>query len=243
MENSALSAVIKYRGVLDMKDKKTGIILIAVIMAVVATALFLIVKVTALFVAAYIFVLIGIGLLCFGNLYLLSSGKSYPWFASFPLTIWRYLITQITVSAIFVISENLFDRSIPIGWFILIHIVLLAFFSVLLILQKGGKDIIEQIDEKVKVKYLDLRMVQMDVESVKERVPEQAKEIQAVVDALRYSMPMSHESIAPYEDKIKDSVFILEQAADQNDANKISEICVTLLRQIKDRNNRATLIK
>jgi FtsZ-binding cell division protein ZapB len=230
-------------GTEKMKDKKTMIIVIAAIMAAVATALFLVVEVTTLFVTAYIFALIGIALLCFGNLYLLSSGKSYPWFASFPLTIWRYLISQITVSAIFIIVENLFDRSIPLGWFVLIHIILLAFFSIMLILQKGGKDIIERIDEKIQAKYIDLRMVQLDVESVKERVPMQEKEIQAVVDALRYSMPMSHDSIAPYEEKIKDSVFMLEQAADQNDTAKISELCVTLLRQIKDRNSRATMIK
>jgi len=223
--------------------KTTKITAIVIIMAAVATAFFLVVEVTPLFITAYIFAIIGIALFFVGNIYLFFNGKSYPWFAAFPMTIWRYLIAQLTVSAILVISENLFDKSLPVGWFLLFHIILLGYFGVHLILQKGGKEVIEELEERVKEKYIDLRMVQLDVEAVRERVPDQAKEIGAVVDALRYSMPMSHDLIKPYEDKIKDSVVLLEQAADNNDAAKISEICVTLLRQIKDRNNRAKLVK
>ncbi|MCL2018152.1 MAG: hypothetical protein FWG70_00195 [Oscillospiraceae bacterium] len=225
------------------QNKKPLIIAIALIMVVTASAFFLVVKVTPLFITAYIITLIGIAMLCFGNLYLLTAAKSYPWVAAIPVTIWRYLMTQLTVSAIFVIRENIFDSSISIAWFILIHIVLLSFFSVLLILQKGGKDIIEDVDEKVQEKYIDFRSIQLDVESVKERVPNQAEEIKAVADALRYSTPLCHASVVPLEDKIKDSVVMLEQAADNNDTEKISELCVTLLRYIKDRNNKVKLIK
>jgi len=130
-----------------------------------------------------------------------------------------------------------------LSWFILIHVILLGFFSSLLILQKGGKDIIQPLEERAKEKYADFRLIQLDVETIKARVPNQAEEIQAVIDALRYSLPTSHDSIAQYENKIKDSVVMLEQAAESNDNAKISELCNTLLRQIKDRNNRAKTVK
>ena len=227
-----------------MKNNKLSlIIIIALIKVAVVSAFFLVVKITPLFVTAYLITLFAIALRCFGMMYLLKSIKSYPWFASFPMTTKIYFSLQLTLSVPFIIRENIFNLSFPINWFALFHIVLLGFFLILLVVQKGGKDIIERVEEKVQEKYIALRSLQSDVEAIKERVPEQAKEIQTVVDALRYSMPKSHESVAPYEDKIKDSVIMLEQAAEQNNSEKISELCVTLIRQIKDRNNKAKLIK
>jgi len=217
--------------------------LIAIIMAVVATSLFLVVKITPLYITAYIINLIAVLALCLGTVYMANNMKSYPWFASFPLTIWRYLLTQLTVSAIFVISENLFGYSVNLGIFVVIHIAIIGYFAILLILQKGGKDIIEAVDEKVKAKTVDWRMLQLDMESVKASMPSKAQELQAVIDALRYSLPMSSEAILPYEEKIKDSIVMLEQAANINDEARVSELCVTLLRQIKDRNNRAKITK
>jgi len=217
--------------------------LIAIIMAVVATSLFLIVDITPLFITAYIINLIAVIGLCLGTTYLANNLKSYPWFASFPLTVWRYLLTQLTVSAIFVISENLFGFSVNLGIFYVIHLAIGGYFSILLIMQKGGKDIIEAVDEKVKAKSVDWRMLQLDMEAVKERMPSKAQEFQAVIDALRYSLPMSSEAILPYEEKIKDSIVMLEQAANMNDEARVSELCITLLRQIKDRNNRAKITK
>jgi hypothetical protein len=73
-----------------------------------------------------------------------------------------------------------------------------------------------------------------------------AKDIQPVADALRFSDPMSHPSLESYENDIKDSLVRLEQAVSEKDAEnaeKISALCVTLLRQIKDRNNRVKLVK
>jgi hypothetical protein len=206
--------------------------------------LFLVVEVTALFVTAYILLLVGIAMLCIGNLLLLESMKSYPWFASFPITIWRYLITQIIVSVIFVVSEQVFDRALlSAEGFALIHVAILAFYLVFLLMQKAGKEIIDGVEAKVKEKYINLRSMQTDVEALVGRVPEQASELQAVAEALRYSTPMSSEAILPLEEKIADSVIMLEQAADNNNAERISELCVTLLRQIKDRNNKAKVLK
>ena len=84
-------------------NNRNRVILISVIMAVMVTALFLVVKITALFVTAYIFALIGITAFCAGNLYMLNSTKSYPWFAAFPMKIWQYLIAELLVSTVFVL--------------------------------------------------------------------------------------------------------------------------------------------
>jgi len=235
-----------------MNNLKTPKILaIGAILAVIATASLFVFELTAVLLTAYIFAIIGIVMFTFGNTFFLAyvSKANYPWSASFPITLGRYLFTQIIMSAILVAVEKLADWSIHTGLFVFIHIALLGIFSIYLILQKGGAEIIEEIEERMQetqAKYIDLRSLQMDVESLKERVPAQAKEIQSVADALRYSLPgtqSKHTSISEHEDKIKDSVIMLEQAADNSDSAKVSELCVALLRLIKDRNNRVKLAK
>jgi len=213
------------------------IVLVALIMVVVASLFFFIVDVTALFVVAYIFALVGIILFCCGNLYLLASPKSYPWFASFPIMIWRYLISQIILSAVFVILENVFNTSVSIALFIVLHLVLHAFFAVFLVLLAGGKDIIEKRDAEVKEKVLTIRYMQANVETLMRKFPQYTDRLRQVAEALRYSDPMSHPSLAPYEDNIISIIIAMDSGAD------IEARCDELLHLIADRNARTKLLK
>jgi len=115
-----------------LKGHNTNLIIIAAITAAVLTSLFLIVTVTALFIAAYVLTLLGIALLCVGRFYLFNNTQSYPWLVAVPRTIRRYLTLQITLSAVVVMLEQFNIYSLPIRWFLLIHILLLAFFFILL---------------------------------------------------------------------------------------------------------------
>jgi hypothetical protein len=155
----------------------------------------------------------------------------------------RYLIIEVLFSAVFVILEQFSLFRLPAVWFLLAHGVIAACFSVYLVLLKGGKEHIEHRDGEIREKTQSLAFLLADVSAILEQTPEGTKNIQPVVDALRYSDPMSHPSLERYENDIKDSVVRLEQAASEKDAEKISALCVTLLRQIKDRNNRVKLMK
>ncbi|MDR1581152.1 MAG: hypothetical protein LBS35_12410 [Synergistaceae bacterium] len=217
--------------------------LIALILAGVASLLFLVVRITPLFLIAYAFALFGIGGFWLSSVYLFENMGDYPWLAAFPVALLRYLAIEVLFSAVFVILEQLPVFRLPPVWFFLIHVVIAAYFAVNLILLKGGKEIIERRDEVVREKTRTLAFLLADVSAILERTPEMAKDIRPVADALRYSDPMSHPSLERYENDIKDSVILLEQAASEKDAEKASTLCVTLLRQIKDRNNRVKLIK
>jgi hypothetical protein len=218
--------------------------LVALILAGVASLLFLVVReVTPLFLIGYAFALIGIGGFWLGSVYLFDNMGDYPWLAAFPAQLLRYLVTETAFSAVFVVLEQLSIFRLPPVWFFLIHAVIAAVFAVNLILLKSGKEIIERRDETVREKTRALAFLLADVSAVLEQAPDMAKDIRPVADALRYSDPMSHPSLEPYEDKIKDGVVLLEQAASEKDAEKVSSLCVTLLRQIKDRNNRVKLLK
>ncbi|MDR1978834.1 MAG: hypothetical protein LBQ42_08880 [Synergistaceae bacterium] len=227
-----------------MTNYKTRVTLIALIMAAVASLFFLVLReVTVLFRIAYGFALLGIAVFWWSGMSLVGNMKNYPWGAAFPVTAWLYLSTQVVFSAVFVLLEQTSLFRLPVAWFLLIHALIGAFFGIRIVLLKGGEEIIERRGEEAREKVWALSSLRADVSAILERTPGMAREIQPVIDALRYSDPMSHASLASYENAVKDSVIQLEQAAAQNEADKIPALCVTLLRQIKDRNNRVKLMK
>lgn len=228
----------------EMKSfgKKQGVFLISAIMAIVATALFFVVPITVTFIISYIFAILGIAMLFFVNLYMLSNPKSYPWVAALPMAILQYMTAQTALSATFVIREIFFVSTFHLGLFVFLHILLLGIFSVRLILLKGGKEIIEGRDSEVKQKVSVMRLMQNDVESVMRQHPQYDKLLKQVVEALRYSDPMSNPSVGIYEEQIQRSIFAMKEL-ESNELAKIPEICESLLRQIAERNNRAKLMK
>jgi len=222
---------------------KTNILLICGIMAAVASVFLLVLDITPLFISAYIFAVIGIGALGLGTIYLMQSGKSYPWFASFPMTIWSYLTIQVAFSAVFVIRESIFNWSFPTKWFCLIHIIMLAVTAIVLITLNTGKDYIEARGADVKEKVISMKMIVADLEAAMTNMPSMKSEIKAVADALRYSDPMSNPALAEYENAIGDSVVLIENAVAKGDEQSIPALCAALQRQIKDRNNKLKLMK
>ena len=222
---------------MNMKNHKTNIILIAGISALVLTALFLVVKVTALFVVAYALALAGIALACLGWLELLGNLKSYPWVVALPKTIQRYCFAQLLLSAGFVILDQFKIFTLPWQWFLLLHVMLAAVFAMTLIMLKSGKDIIENRGDEVKAKVATLRFMQTDVESLMRKFPQHGKDLKPVADALRYSDPMSHASLAVVEEQIQRGIMAM------NDGTDITGRCAELLRQIADRNGRAKILK
>jgi len=224
-------------------NHKTNITIGAMLGAVVVSLFFLLVTVTALFVVAWLFALIGIAALWFGAVYMVEHAKSYPWFAAFPATLGRYLIVELIFSALFVILEQTGAYILPIAWFVVLHLVLLAGFAAFALLLKGGKETIELRDQEAKTKVFEWKSLVADVQSIRENAPQFAGQIGPVVDALRYSDPMSNPALTAYDDAVKNSVILLEQAAAHGDAAVVGELCVTLQWQIKDRNNRVKLLK
>ena len=224
-----------------IKSKKS-VFLISGIMAVVATTFLIVVPVTPTVLIAYAFTLLATGLFTWGNLQLLDNTKSYPWFAALPMRIWQYLIAQLVLSAVFVVREYFWEGAFSLGLFFFLHIAVLGYFAVSLVLMKAAPEIIEPRGAEVKQKVSALRLMQADVESIIRQHPEHENPLRQVLDALKYSDPMSHSSIAIYEEQIQRSIMSMS-GMDGNDPAKIPEICDALLKQIADRNSRVKIMK
>ena len=225
-----------------MNNSKSAVLLIGAILAAVASALFFFLNTTVLALVAYFVTLFGIVVFCGGKLFLLNNTKGFPWVAAFPMVIWRYLTLQITVSAVFLVPENLFDRSLPVLLYIAVQGALAALFAIYLVSMKAGKDIIDQRGAEVKQKISALRMMQLDVETLMREHPEHEADLKKVAEAIRYSDPMSHPSLAIYEEEIGRTIFSM-QGLEGNDPANIPKICEKLLKQIADRNSRVRLMK
>ena len=223
-------------------NNRTAIFLISAIMAVVATAMFFVVQITITFIIAYLFTILAISMFCAGNLYMLFNAKRYPWFAAFPITIWQYLLAQLSLSTVFIIREVIFPGAFPINIFIFLHIILLGFFAVLLIVLKGGKEIIESKDIEIEQKVFALRLMQADVEAIMRRNPQHEVILKKVIESLKYSDPMSHPSIEVYDERIQCSILSMADL-ENDDSNKILKACEELQKQIADRNSRVKLMK
>jgi len=222
---------------MSFMQSKGYIIVISAIIATVLFALLLILPITTLVIVSYVISMIAVALFCFGMLQMISNAQAYPWFAAFPRTIARYMVAQFILSAIFVLAELSAQWAIDMRWFALMHIVLFAVFAVILVALHGGKNVIEKRGAEVKQKVSALRLTQADAESLMRKFPEHEPALKRVIEALRYSDPMSHSSLAVYEEQIQRTL------AEMNDGQNIDSRCEELLRQIADRNGRAKILK
>lgn len=221
----------------------TNVFIICGIMVAAISAFFLIVAITPLFIAAYIFAVLGIAALGFGSGFLVRDGKTYPWFAAFPMAIWSYLTTQIVFSTGALIAQNIYGFSIPTLLFCVIHGLLMAGTAIVLVGLGAGKTYINATDADVREKTTSLKMIVADLEAAMDNMPSMRDEIKAVADALRYSDPMSNFAMAKYDNAIGEGVVLIEQAVAKGEEHDIPALCASLLRQIKDRNNRVKAMK
>lgn len=222
---------------LNTKINKSTAIIVPAVLVILYTLALLVLEKTPITITAYVVGIMASVLFCVGNLYFIGVKTGYPWVAAIPMTLWRYIITSTLLSGVFVIGEKfVFTFHIPAIVLVIGQVIIFAFFFAMLMLMHTGKEYIESVDKKVAVKRQFIKDLSNDLSSIKENAPDEVKkDIQTVIDAVRYSDPMSGDAVAAIENDIQDNVTRLGQ---QTDAEQIRELCIILVRQIKDRNNR-----
>ena len=118
------------------------IILSAVIVAAVATSLFLVVPVTDAFVVSYIFTLIGVCGVA-GSLCIFGKGSDK---APQELAYISSAVTYIVVSLIFSVIAYIVNLSLT--WTLVIHFAILAVFVIRVIALSSGNEYISKLDEE-----------------------------------------------------------------------------------------------
>jgi hypothetical protein len=213
-----------------------------VILAAVASLAFLVVEVTALFVAAYIFTLFAIAVMLCGNLFLLNNTHTYPGGAALPQTALTYLVIEFIVSLLAVVPEQITNITIPAKWFVIAQVIILAAFAIRLILLNAGRTEIERVGDKVATKVFFIKLLQIEVEGLAstQTDTEVKTALKNLAEKIRYSDPVSSPQLAELEGEITSAVGAIGSATDKQATLSTVEKAAKL---IDTRNRQCKLLK
>lgn len=133
----------------------------------------------------------------------------------------------------------------PVWLGIIVCFIVLALTAIAIIGAKGAADIVDNIDEKVKVKTFFIKALTVDAESMSARAqsPEVKAECKKVYEAVRYSDPMSHDALAGIESQITLKFNAFSNAVMSNNAVAAKVYADELVILIGDRNRKCKILK
>ena len=124
-------------------------------------------------------------------------------------------------------------------------VIILGFTAIAVIKASAAADIVERLDEKVKMQTSFIKSMTAEAESLLSRVsdPEGKAACKKVYEALRYSDPVSNEALSVIEAKITVKMDELSAAVNANDTVKTKETSDELIVLVGDRNRRCKTLK
>lgn len=145
-----------------------------------------------------------------------------------------YLVYQLIALAVLVAYPAL-----PVWATVIINVLIVCISAICMITAEIGRDIVNNVEEKVQSKVSYIREIQTDIEIIAERESDSAikQKILKLAEKVRYSDPISSDELFELEKKISDKVKELNNADDKSAI--VDEIELLLL----DRNKKCLIIK
>ena len=153
-------------------------------------------------------------------------------------------ITYLIIQAIWGLA-CLFITQIPSSFAIVVSTILLAFYSVAIIVAVIGRDYVSEVDTKIKIKTFFTKSMLVDIETLiaKTENTEIKEELVKLADIVKYSDPMSSEALQNVEGRISDKYNTLENAVEINNADEVATICKSLDVLFVERSKKCMLLK
>ena len=150
---------------------------------------------------------------------------------------WTYVVLQLIMGFVEIYYPINFRYSI------LINVVLLGFCIISLVGVNAGKKEIERVDKKVQEKTFFIKELQAEIETFADKITDAQtkKELDLLIETIRYSDPMTHSQLASIENQINIKVQQLTQIDDNNEL--IKQTCSELQQAFAERNRKAKLYK
>ena len=247
-ENSALSAEKNYNlGGVQMKKQKnlllTGLIY-AILIGVYNMLVFVIFRErSSVFWMSYGFMLLAFALQ-FMSLFVSFFKKAdvETIFFGIPLVSFSiyYLLAELCVSVIFMIFQNI-GSTIPI----VIQILMLAAFMVVAIIAIMARDAVQAIGDNVKQKIVQHKAGSVDVEILLESCTnvELKTKLRKLSETIKYSDPMTNETIADVEQRIQQRISELRIYCENNEVEEAAKTCSALELLYVERNKKLLISK
>ena len=133
---------------------------------------------------------------------------------------------------------------VPYWLGIVLCVVVLGFTAIAVIKARAASDIVENVDQKVKAKTFFIKSLTVDAESLLARAatPEAKEACKKVVEAIRFSDPMSNDALAGIESQITLKFNEFSNAMTSG-AENVSTLADELVVLIGDRNKKCKLLK
>lgn len=126
-----------------------------------------------------------------------------------------------------------------------ICLLILGFNAIAVIKAKAAADIVSNVDEKIKTQTQFIRTATADAQSIMNRAKSEAvkAECKKVYDAIRYSDPMSSDTLSVIEAKIAVKMDELTSAVNENNTENVEVIANEIIAFIDNRNQKCKLLK
>lgn len=124
-------------------------------------------------------------------------------------------------------------------------VLVLGIKLITLIKAKSGAEIVSNVDQKVKTKTMFIKMLRADAEmlALKTESIEIKDAVNKVVDAIKYSDPMSNDALSDIESQITLKFAELSKSVEEKDNDAVKTVCNELLVLIENRNKKCKLLK
>lgn len=198
---------------------------------------------TSTFWVGYVFGIIAIALELFINQKVQAADKElksrfYGW--SLMVVASAYMTVQIILSLLFMIASSV-DTWIAL----IVFVVCLAAGSIGLIAGETAKEIIEQIDVKVKAKVFYIKSLETDLRLLSASCTDAVakKKIVALADAIKFSDPMSSDMLSNIEQEIAEICSAIGSSVSACRFDEVNEECSRALKLLAERNEKCKLLK
>lgn len=151
-----------------------------------------------------------------------------------------YMTIQIILSLFFMVVSSIYV------WIsLIVCVVCLALCGIGLIAGESAKEIIEQIDVKVKQKTFYIKSLDSDLRLLSASCSDviAKKNIIALADAIRFSDPMSSDTLSDVEQEIAEGCRKIKALVESCQYNAMNEECNRTMKLLATRNEKCKLLK
>lgn len=171
--------------------------------------------------------------------------NDYPWVIVIPDMIFRYGIWSLIILLLNIVAEGLFDIHIGFLWLTLAYLILLTIYAVRIISLSSGVEYIRKIDNQVKrkVSFVSRMVSEIDIIMNEFKTEEYRSELKRIREKLRYSDPISDDSLNDLEREIESSIRNLKTSLASKHKENIHDSIARIIRLVEERNTRCFTLK
>lgn len=152
-----------------------------------------------------------------------------------------FLIAELAASIVFM----LFEKIVPWGWAFAVQFLMLCIYGICAISCFLTKEAINDVHTKVSDKTRFIKLLRADAEMLVEKCsdPETREECRKLAEAIRYSDPMSSETLFELEKDLAFTVSECDRAVAAKDYAAARALCAKAMLQLAERNKVCKALK